>query len=314
MLPRPVIPGRVHLVTRRCTQRQFLLRPDDHVERIYLYCLGVAAERYKVTLYGWIVMSNHVHLIVRDNLGNYPDFLAYLNKLTAKALNVHWGRWENLWATEQANVVHLLDAEACFEKLLYTLMNPVNGDLVEHAVDWPGASSLSLNLSGGEKTVSRPKQYFRPEDLGGRMPPEVTLRVERLPGFERLTDDEWKEMLLSAIRRDEEAARERRRKEGKQVLGRRAVREASHTSTPDTVAPRRRLRPSVACKDAERRKRALAELSSFRKAYRSALKKWVARKRRVEFPPGTYRLRRLGARCAALTIPQAATQLFIQSS
>ena len=27
-LPREVVPGRIYLITRRCTQRQFLLRPD----------------------------------------------------------------------------------------------------------------------------------------------------------------------------------------------------------------------------------------------------------------------------------------------
>jgi hypothetical protein len=40
---RQVIPGRVHLLTRRCTQRQFLLRPDDFVEEAYEYCLAEAA-------------------------------------------------------------------------------------------------------------------------------------------------------------------------------------------------------------------------------------------------------------------------------
>jgi len=30
-LPREIIPGRFYLITRRCTQRQFLLRPDDRL-------------------------------------------------------------------------------------------------------------------------------------------------------------------------------------------------------------------------------------------------------------------------------------------
>ncbi|MBK6696369.1 MAG: hypothetical protein IPG50_29885 [Myxococcales bacterium] len=36
---------------------------------------------------------------MRDNLGNYPEFFAHFHKMTAKALNAYWGRWENLWAT-----------------------------------------------------------------------------------------------------------------------------------------------------------------------------------------------------------------------
>ncbi|MEA2749201.1 MAG: hypothetical protein QOI41_3344, partial [Myxococcales bacterium] len=33
---RQVIPGRTYLISRRCTRREFLLRPDENVERIYL--------------------------------------------------------------------------------------------------------------------------------------------------------------------------------------------------------------------------------------------------------------------------------------
>jgi len=45
-LPRPVIAGETILITRRCTQRQFLLRPSSAVNGLIGYCLAVAAERY----------------------------------------------------------------------------------------------------------------------------------------------------------------------------------------------------------------------------------------------------------------------------
>ena len=73
-IARQVVAGRTYLISRRCTQRQLLLRPDGTVEQIYLYCLGEAAQRYDVTLHGFIAMSNHEHLLVRDNHGNFPSF------------------------------------------------------------------------------------------------------------------------------------------------------------------------------------------------------------------------------------------------
>ena len=45
MLPRPVAPGRFTMITRRCTQRQLLLRPDPETNQIFLYVLGLAAQR-----------------------------------------------------------------------------------------------------------------------------------------------------------------------------------------------------------------------------------------------------------------------------
>ena len=43
MLPRQVLPRQFYLVTRRCAQRQFLLRPDAATNNAFLYCLIVAA-------------------------------------------------------------------------------------------------------------------------------------------------------------------------------------------------------------------------------------------------------------------------------
>src|SRR4051794_23348569 len=79
-LARQVVAGRTYLISRRCTQRQFLLRPEGMVEQIYLYCLGEAAQRYGITVHGFIAMSNHQHLLVRDNQANFPEFLAHLHK------------------------------------------------------------------------------------------------------------------------------------------------------------------------------------------------------------------------------------------
>lgn len=43
MLPRQVLPGQFYLITRRCSQRQFLLRPDTATNNAFLYCLIDAA-------------------------------------------------------------------------------------------------------------------------------------------------------------------------------------------------------------------------------------------------------------------------------
>ena len=45
MLPRQVLPRQFYLITRRCTQREFLLRPDAATNNAFLYCLIAAALR-----------------------------------------------------------------------------------------------------------------------------------------------------------------------------------------------------------------------------------------------------------------------------
>ena len=46
--PRQVLPGATYLVTRRCVQRQFLLRPSRQTNQTFLYVLALAAARYRV--------------------------------------------------------------------------------------------------------------------------------------------------------------------------------------------------------------------------------------------------------------------------
>ena len=293
--PRQVIAGLTYLMTRRCTQRQFLLRPEPKVEQIFRYCLGEAVGRYRMTLHAFVAMSNHQHLIVRDNEGNFPAFLAHLNKMIAKALNAHWGRSENLWATEQPNAVHLVDAEARFEKLVYVLANPVADFLVERVADWPGASSFALHLSGRTEIVKRPVGFFRDE---GPMPPQVTIQLERIDGFNHLSAAEWSTMVAGAVRVEEDRAREARLQKKIRVLGRKAVLRAAPTDRPATIEPPRGLRPSVACRDPVRRAHALRTLIGFRAEHRAAMRRRMTGDAAVEFPSGTYRARLFGAVCA----------------
>ena len=240
-------------------------------------------------------MSNHEHLIVRDNRGNLPEFMAHLHKMTAKALNAHWGRWENFWAAEQPSVVYLVEAADRFDKLVYLLANPVAEHLVEHVSDWPGACSLMQNLSGRSRTVRRPRSFFRD---GGPMPDAVTLVAERLDGFEHLDHEQWAEKISDAVRAEEDRARVRRAEKKQRVLGRKAVLRSRPTDSPGTFEPRRGLRPHLACRNVERRKHELTALRGFRTAHRVARRRFSAGERGTLFPPGTYRMRDFGVQCA----------------
>jgi hypothetical protein len=42
--PRPVFPGRYLFITRRCTQREFLLRPDEETNNAFVYALAEATR------------------------------------------------------------------------------------------------------------------------------------------------------------------------------------------------------------------------------------------------------------------------------
>lgn len=295
---RQVFANRILSLVRRTTQGGFLTRPSKTVNAILEYCLAEAAARYQIDLLGWTGMSNHVHVLILDRLGNYPEFIAHLNKMTAKALNRHWGRWENLWATEQPSVVHCATPDDAFAQLVYILANCVNADAVDRVTDWPGTCSFGQTMTFKPKVVVRPECFFKKKSK--RMPPTAVLEVKRIPGFERLSDEQYSARIARAVRLAENLARGRRAHDGARVQGRKAVLAAKPTDSPSTVHLRARgeIRPTLACKRKDLRAALLDALLAFREAYRDAWERYRGGATDVVFPTGTYRMKRYLERCA----------------
>jgi hypothetical protein len=79
MLPRQVLFRQFYLITRRCTQRQFLLRPDRETNNAFTYALIEAAQRTQIDVLLPCAMSNHYHAVVFDRFGRYPEFVEHFH-------------------------------------------------------------------------------------------------------------------------------------------------------------------------------------------------------------------------------------------
>jgi REP element-mobilizing transposase RayT len=295
MLPRPVLPRRFYMITRRCTQRQFLLRPDRQTNNAFTCCLIEAALRYGIEVLLPCAMSNHHHTVIYDRAGRYPEFVEHFHKLLARSQNALRGRWENFWSSEQVCVVRLVDRDAVMDKLVYTATNPVQDHLVDRVHHWPGVNGLAALLTGRNLRAHRPLHFFRPD---GPMPDEVEMRLTIPPelGPEAEVLAELRER-VEAVETEHDA--ERRRTAGR-VLGRRAVLQQSWRAYPSSVEPRRNLRPQVAGRSKWSRIEALLRNREFIVAYVRARDAWCEGDC-VVFPPGTYWLRRF----ANVTVAEA---------
>ena len=307
--PRPVIRGRTLFTTRRCILRQFLLLPDEQITQAILYCLGVASRDHGVELHAIIAESNHLHNLNTDHLGKNPDFLRDFHQLAAKCVNVHRGRWGNVWADEQTSVVVCVEPKDAFDKMIYIVTNAAKDHLVERAQHWPGVNSLTLQLLDKEITVKRPHWFF---DRDGNMPKEVTLRFTRPPGFEHLTHEEWVAKVRAAVADVEATAAKERAKKGTRVLGVKTIKRQKPTDCPTSFEARRGIKPRVACKNKWRRIETLQQNKQWLAAYRAALEAYRAGNKKVLFPHGTHQLAvDTHVRCAPgpgpLAIPYALT-------
>jgi REP element-mobilizing transposase RayT len=289
------------MITRRCTQRQFLMRPDRETNNAFIYCLAIAAERYRIRVLFTAALSNHHHTGIEDPEGNYPAFLEHFHKLFAKCQNALRGRWENFWSSEQTSVVRLVDPGDVVDKMVYALTNPVKDKLVEKAHHWPGVSSLDALMHGKTLVASRPRHFFRDE---GGMPDVVSLSISRPTAFKDLSQKEFAAMVDLRIRAIEESTADQRRLTGVRVVGRRAVLAQNWSARPMSREPRRQLDPRVAARSKWSRIEALLRDRAFRDAYIAARDSFVAGVREAIFPAGTYWLRRfVQATCAPSPVP-----------
>ncbi len=283
--PRPVFCDRCYMLTRRCTQRQFLLRPDEETNNAFLYCLGWAANRYGIVVLLPQMMSNHHHTVVFDPDGRINEFTEQFHAMLAKCQNALRGRWENMWATEQPCRVELVDARAVMDRLVYTATNPVKDGLVERVHHWPGPKTVSALLNGQPLRARRPRHFFR-ED--GSMPEFIELNLTIPP---ELGD---REQIVAELREriaaEEAEQQQERLRTGRQVLGRGRVLRHSWRDCPTSGEPRRGIRPQVAGSKWARVER-LQRNKEFLAAYRRARTAWLAGEPAV-FPAGTFWLRR----------------------
>lgn len=291
--PRQVIPGSFLLITRRCTQRQFLLRPDRETNNAFAYCLAEAAERFDIDVLLSVAESNHHHTIIYDRHGRYPLFMEHFHRTLAKCINAYRRRRENLWASDVPCATRLLSSSAVIAKLIYVASNPVKDSLVERATQWPGHNGYRMLLGTRALRAQRPRFFFKTD---GHMPAEVTLRLT-IPA-ELGTPDDVITRVRDGVEHIEASHRANRARNGKRVFGRRAILKQSVRNSPASSAPSRRLNPHFAG-PRDVRIPALIAYRQFLADYRIARADWISGCVIPRFPAGTYWL----ARFAPLTHP-----------
>jgi putative transposase len=283
--PREILPGRSYLLTRRCTQRQFLLKPSRRTNQLVRYCLGVAAAKTGLLLHAVCFMSNHWHGVVSDPQARLPEFLEHFHRLFAKAQNASLGRWENLWSSDKTSVVLLVSDDDVLEKMSYTIANPTAAGLVRSPREWPGVITTRI---GERYSVDMPDVFFDPE---GTLPETVQLELTRPPIYPQLAPAELARYLAAAVERRVREARTAMARQGRKFLGAKAVLQQSFDAAPKTIEPRRNPNPRIAAAHTPERVQAIRNLVAFMRDYRAAWHAWRHGKREQLFPAGTYALR-----------------------
>jgi len=147
----------VHIVQRGHNKQPIFF--DQHDNDLYLSWLKQAADKYKCSVHAYVLMSNHVHLMVTptDSTG-VSRMMQYVGRYYVPYINHTYGRSGTLWEGRYKSSV--IDAEnyllICSR---YIELNPVRAGMVAHPVDYPW-SSYAANAEGGDDSILNPHDYY----------------------------------------------------------------------------------------------------------------------------------------------------------
>ena len=290
-------PNTCYLVTTRCHQASFLLRPEPAINEAVLEWLTRAQRAYPgIHLFGLCVMSNHLHLLVRDTQGELAAWASYLLGNLARSVNAIRERcgvvFERRYSAEP-----VLDDAALLDRLVYVVTNPVNAGLCNQSRHWPG---LLLWTRAGESELREVfwvgrKAYrgarYRARQRGQAPPSPDGFRVRGTLVIHPLATEigsgsEGRCEIAEAIAERERELAANGRRSGRPAMTRREVLAQDWRAVPRH--PKRSPRPACHTSERSLRKAFIEGFRDFVGAFREASAQWRLGIRDAPFPPWSY--------------------------
>lgn len=146
--------GHLHFITCSCYRRLPLLN-TKHKRDSFLKILNEVREHYNFSLVGYVIMPEHIHLLISEPKTCTPStVIQVLKQRTARVLRRRRLRNPSqlpLWTNDPAQRLeafwqrrfydfNVWSQKKRIEKLNYMHMNPVKRELVAHPKSWPWSS------------------------------------------------------------------------------------------------------------------------------------------------------------------------------
>jgi putative transposase len=136
--PRHNVAGAVYHITARGNNFEAIFF-DDADRYVYLRMLAAALRRFSLRLYAYVLMTNHVHLLMQTLHPNVSAAIHQLHGTYAKFINRRHGRWGHVFGQRFFSEIITDDAHL-LGLSRYIPRNPVRAGLVEDPAAYPWSS------------------------------------------------------------------------------------------------------------------------------------------------------------------------------
>lgn len=183
-----------HVIQRGNNRESCFFSEQDYL--FYLECLKDGCSRYKVALHAYVLMTNHVHLLMTpDDTEGVSRVLQSLGRRYVQYVNKLYRRSGTLW--EGRHKASIVDADNYLLTCMrYIELNPVRAGMVEHPGEYPW-SSYGANAQGDERPMVESHEVY----LGLAMH-----QRERMRRYRSLFEVQLEECDIHAIRKATEYA------------------------------------------------------------------------------------------------------------
>ena len=147
-----------HVVQRGNNRQACFFTEQDYT--VYLSKLKEYSQKYHVAVHSYVLMTNHVHLLLTPEEGDSVSRLIQsLGRYYVRYVNQTHGRSGTLWEGRYKST--LIDSDNYFLVVSrYIELNPVRAQMVRHPVEYPW-SSYQKNAMGKQIELLTPHNCYQ---------------------------------------------------------------------------------------------------------------------------------------------------------
>lgn len=181
------IPGvPAHVMQRGHNRNPIFFEEKDYLE--YLKILKRVAEQYECLVHSYVLMTNHVHLLLTPLTDkSISQLFQALGRLYVSYVNKTYRRSGTLW--EGRHKGNIIETQSYFMACMqYIELNPVRANMVNHPGDYLWSSYLA-NAQGQSNVILTPHNEYLSlaEDQAERLKKYRSLLASKMP-LQILTD------------------------------------------------------------------------------------------------------------------------------
>jgi len=127
-----------HIIVRGNQKQNVFIDNEDFSK--YLYTLKKAKRKYKIMLYSYCLMPNHVHLLIEvEKVRNMSKFMHWLNRGYAEYFNVKYQKVGHVWQGRFKSKP-ILKGQYLVHCANYIECNPIRANITDDIINYEWSS------------------------------------------------------------------------------------------------------------------------------------------------------------------------------